>query len=634
MAVVIALVGCLSACDGITYKIISPPDDSIHDTLPESIIISYTLKPESPPEMTLNGVVVTDHFILGETEASAKATDLKTYIVNGENILRVNPPYGPHSTFIYDPMGPEIIILEADHGNRTKIKGVAVDDAGTGSLQVNGVAVAVNSDGSFTADVPAADVYDFKAEDFLGHKTSVQYRDYSLPYDRSLRARLNQSGMDFIAEELIPVVNGLDFNELVGGMTLYSAVKKGPLGNKWGPEGFLTNVSMHLDSIQLDPTKGGLRLRGVIKDVKLRLRLVMHDGFLPAIVIKPTANAASVVFNGNVNLSVGGHAPQIAISSLDIDVNHITFDGALGVFNPIMSPIVTAIVGLFEGRIANAIKNPLNKAIPELLDGLIPSSYDWQVSGSKMRMTFFLEELFTTDQSLILGLSGGVEAVSPNPLVAEPLGPRYTSDSLPNPVASQGDFSLAVNTNVINQALVAAYYSGITHMMILDDEIELNLPRDDTPGDDGTSRILIDPISPPCVQGNGSGTRLSAHGLRITHQMIKEGQWATQFSTQVSVVADIKISADSDSTLSIKFVSAPSVKVTNTEIGKGISISDSFINEMVNSVMPNVMQEISKSLSGIKIPEVEGYTFKPESFHGLGANKGHVGMAGTLKKAP
>ncbi|MDX1695999.1 MAG: hypothetical protein R3208_19695 [Ketobacteraceae bacterium] len=619
-SVLLFFLSLLAACGG-DYQIIDPPKGTVTDTPPE-ITVAYKERPEIMPTVMLNGNDITALFNMAGAQASARGDAIAEYLVQGTNAIEVRSDPTVARQFIYDTEPPKVVVQSAQRGSLVAIRGRVVDDAGADALRVNGLEVAVDGKGNFVAEVTPADRYLFSVEDRLGYASEIEYRDYRLLYDDSLKARVNQSGLDFITRELVGLVNALDFNELIGGTELY---KSGIF------RGELTSIDLYADSFNMDPQSGNdLALTGIFKDVRVKLRLVN------IIVIKPTMNVDTVRMTGNVLVGVSEGNPDIVITDLNVDLQNVSFEGAMGGFDKFLGGLISGLVERFEGRIGNAIKGQVNDLLSRQLAELIPSTYELELSGKRLQMHFNLKDISTNDNSLFVGLSGGVLPLDRNTLIAEPLGPIFTSDALPQP-KYEGDLGIAVNTNVINQTLVAAYASGLTHLTLIGDEVSFDLPRFDA-ALPGTNRLLVNPSSAPFIQlqeeGGQSSTTLDIRNLEILSQTRREGAWRQDFAVELDTSVEINVDINEDSTLAIHFVSQPRIDLLDITIGTGLTIPPEFVENLVRDEIPGIMDQVSQSLSGIRLPQLAGYILTADDFHPLGANKTHAGLTASLSLAP
>lgn len=623
LATVAALLTGLTACGG-DYIINNPADKSIHQTPPD-IVVSYKKTPESLPNMVLNGQPVTEFFAPTPTEATATGEDLADFVVQGNNRFQVSPPTGPQVNFIYDTQGPRIVITQATRAGTVNIEGIAVDAAGARSVRVNGIEADVEPTGRFSVQVSPADTYTFQATDVLDQSSSVVFGDALLINRDLIKARIQEDGIDFIATELVDVVNALDLNALVAGTELYrSGIFRGEL----------TSLSMKAESFALDPTNNGINLTGVFTNVRAQLRLVQ------VVVIRPTAVIDRVIMNGNVTVGVNSNNElEAVINTLNVDAQGIHFEGALGGLDRFLGGVISGLVNQFENRIGNAIKGAVNNTLKEKLADLIPTSYSLPVACRELGIDFKLNSVSTTDDSLIIGLSGAVLANSVSSAVPPPLGPIYTADPLPTPVFGAGDMSFAINANGINQALVSIYSAGLTHLMMLNGNTYVNIPRDDALGNNGDSRILIDSLTPPQISitnANGKAlTTIDLPRLQISSEAKQQnGAWNEAFRVVLSAKVAASLAIGSDNKLSITMGDNPSIAIEEAIVAGKPTSGNNLVNEAIRIAIPKIMANISTSINGIEIPSIAGFAITTEAISAIGTNHRHLGISGKLNKLP
>lgn len=627
----------LAACKE-TPQIAAPVDGSVHTSAPTEYKLTYKTKPAALPKVTLNGVSVESSFVMAATEAIANGADLASKLKEGKNLLQVDPPLGPKVSFIYDTVGPEVVVLSANAGSPITIQGVAIDAVGTDSLTINGVDVDVASDGTFDAEVASTDIYTFDAVDTLGHASQVQHARQTLLYNPSLSMRVNQSGLDIATNRIISMINGMDLSATVGAAPLYDTTWKGPSGETYGADGFIDDLTLSAQSFNLNLGAGGTSaFDGVISYAHLQLRLQLHNGLLPPTVITIGAEVGPLEFAGDLSAVAMEHQPVITLSNFSFNVGAVTLDSVPDVFNAMLSPMISGIVNLFSGQIAGLVEDKLSSALPGLFAEIIQDSYTISINGLDMAMALQLEDINTTDDSLLITLSGGVTPITSNALIPQPLGPVYTADTLPAAAVGEGDFAVSVNTNVINQTLASAYAVGLTHMNIMGEDIHFSLPRNDTLGDEGATRILVDTQTPPSVKleevDGEAATTLSIHGMKIISQLKKNGVYKTQFSASLNAKVGISLSVNAENKLDVVFVNTPMVDITGVSLLDGPELSDSFndtVNYSIAAGIGQIMEELAKPIASIALPSFACMSFTPGNFSAVGENHSHAAMTGSL----
>ncbi len=630
----------LAACKP-TYTITNPVKDSVNTTPPPLYRFTYSTQPQKLPAITLNGTRVETYFAMTATEATANGADIAQFLREGKNRFQVDPPLGPMVSFIYDTVGPEIVVSQADANTPATIKGLAVDAVGVKSLLVNGVSTTVSSDGSFSATVDPADIYTFDAVDNLNHVSQTQYTRYGTNYNPSVRMRINQSGINFATSKIINVLNGLDLNKQVAGRKLYDNTWTGPSGETYGADGFIDSLSISASAFNLNLGNGGnSSFNGTLTTAHAVLRLQLHNGLLPPTVIMVGANIGPLDFSGNLNAQAINHQPVITLSNFDFNIGNVAVDNVPSVFQAMLSPTIAGLTNLFSGEIGETLSGVLNSALPGIFAEIIQNSYTIQINEMKLAVVAQLEDITISDNSLLVTLSGGVTPINPSALIPQPLGPVYTPDTVPEPPIGGTDLGIDVNTNVINQTLVSAYAVGMTHMDIQGSNTYLGLPRDDSRGAEGASRMLVDTLTPPQIHvtegaDGHAKTTLSIRSLKISSQHKSNGVYVNDFTADVNAKVAISISVKADNTLDIIFVSSPEVTINGIAIGSNLVFTDAandIVENFVSLGIGAIMEQLAKPLQGIKLPSFACIAFQPGSFDAVGENNTHVQMTGSLFK--
>jgi len=646
-AVIALLCLGLMAC-GSDYKITEPLKDSVHTSPPATFKVTYTKQPETLPKMTLNGFNVESHFVAGATEAVGDGADFAVNFIEGYNTFQVDPPSGPKVKFIYDELGPEVVILGSTVDNVATIDGIAVDEMGVTTLSVNGTDVTVAEDGSFTAEVPLADIYNYEATDTLGHVSNTQYASLGLDYDPSLTVKVTQNGLDAAMDQVVNALNGLDLNSLIAGSMLYDGTWQGLFGETYGADGFVRNITMSAKEFGLDLAAGNnIGFDGIINTVHIKLTLRLHNGFLPPTIINVGANVGAIDLAGNLALGVEDRMPTVDISGLSFDIDAIVIDDVGVVFQAILSGLSTGILNLFDGPISSAIAGLLNKAIPDLLAGIIKESYTIRIndgiSNYDMAMALNLASITTTEEMLTASMAGSIIPINPDLDIPQPLtGTLYTSDALPEANLGNADFAVSINTNVINQTLASAHSVGLTQMNMAGTNLQFGLPRDENLGGESiVNRILVNNQTPATVQiddfNGAAAIALSIYGLEMAVESKKNGAatYTNDLAVRLNAKVALAVGVAEDNTLDISFPSAPQVIITGIRIGTGNWITNG-INEVASDLIATsfgaVLEELAKPIANIELPSFACLALIPDNITAVGGTNAHLNVAGSLVK--
>ena len=639
----------LSACNS-PYKIVEPTDGALYTSAPAVFKISYDAAPATPPSITLNGIVVNSFFTFGPTEAVAQGSDLALYLVEGKNTFQIDAStFGPKVSFTYDTKGPEVLVLNADMQNPNTINGLLIDTAGAKSMFVNGVSATIAANGSFTSQVPLADIYTFDLVDKLDHVSQTKYSRFGLTDSNPiLGMRIKQSGLDFAMGAVVNILNGLDFNALIGGTPIYDTTWKGPSGETYGADGFIDDLDLSTQNFGMTLGENGdSSFSGHIINVHAVLRLRLHNGLLPPTVITIGANIGSIDLSGNMKMSVVNNVPMITMSNFGLNIGQITLDNTPAIFNAIISPVTAGLTNFIMTAFSGIISKTLNTALSSIISQLILDSYQISMYGRDMSAVLKLEQLTTGSGSLVMTMSGGVAPVanSVDPLVAKQLGALYTADVLPDPSVTTGDFSMDINTNFINQIFASAHAVGLTQVNTVSaagTNVKTNqfgLPHDDSIGADGDTRTLIEMQSAPQLTVSKSGnlpvTKIYMYGLTMKGQKKVNGVWANVYRASMNVTADVKLSVGADNLLQFTVASVPNINITSIAVGDGPDLPGA-VNDLVNGFVQGgigfVLEQLTAPLTNLKLPSLMCMSMTFDKIKSVGNNDTHLDLAGTFLK--
>ena len=202
----------LTACKSVTVD--NPVNGEVYTDIPD-IQLSFPSGRPDPFEVSLNGQDITSVFSVTDAGASATAASIESYILSGENLLKVVKPDTSVVSFIYDISGPVVHVTSVTDGATLTVVGYAEDPSGVASLTANGSAVTLADDNSFTASITAASYIEFVAQDSLGFTSTQRYADESVVMEEAMALRINRNGLDFMVAEIETLLEGDDLNALI-----------------------------------------------------------------------------------------------------------------------------------------------------------------------------------------------------------------------------------------------------------------------------------------------------------------------------------------------------------------------------------------------------------------------------------
>lgn len=634
----------LTACKS-NYTIESPTKNSVHET-PPTFVVNYPSQPETLPKMTLNGFQVQSFFVAGETSATGDGNEFANHFLEGYNTFHVDPPAGPSVKFIYDAKGPQVVVVGSEiiDGNAI-IDGLAVDEVGVVSSSVNGTAITLAADGSFTVSVPESDVYTYVSEDGLGHVSTTLYAAMGTHWDPALTARVTQAGLDAAMLEIVHAINEMDINGMLAGTEIYNATTNGLLGETYGPAGFIRSIDLEADSVSLDLENGNnANFQATINEVYAAITLRSYNGFLPPLDIEIGATISDIVVSGNVALGATDGVPDVVLSNFSFDFGAVDLDGVGDLGDAIITGITDGMMLLLGNQISGAIQLVVNIALPTVLEEVLQQDYIIRIRDSvadhDMSVAPSISAITTTDEALFAALGLSIVPATPDLDVPQMhAGVLYTDDALPDAeLAPDANIAVTISTNLINQTLASAHSVGLTHMNLTGFYSQFGLPRDDSlGGEEQNNRLLINNLTAPTVQvaevADAASITMKVYGLELLSESKKEGVYSNDVGVRVDASIPLSIGVDSDNTLAVGFAATPEVIITGVKLGAADWIT-SGINELgteiINDSFTQVAEVLVQPIANIKVPAFACTLFTPIAIEAVGGENSHLSFNGSL----
>lgn len=632
--VLVFVSGCVPSNNG-PVTINQPSSNVVYDE-PPKLEITYQ---KQPTLIRLNSADVKSFFDLGETSGTANTAEFASFLREGVNKLQVNPPFGPRVSFVYDSQGPTVVIKTVQGNGPIRVKGELVDPSGAESLVVNGISASVNASSEFDVMINPSSKYNFVARDKGGKSTTTTYAAPGQVFDRIITANVSQKALDDLAKDIEPIiqtVNTAPFlpkvnREIREALPITSAtlatIEITDL--KW------SGIALDLD-LKPDSQMGRIGFDANLTDINVKLSVRPKILFIPAPFTVP-ATAKLTFANATGDAKVFGENGRLAVN-----VDELSLDP---------SGVKVSIIGDYDSlilsAIADAVLPALKSVVSTFVDGIIEGVLDGElaemgdevvldIGGRQLGITPLFKSFTSTDDNLHVVLGGVMEAKTSDPGVPKVLGSLYSSDPLSD--AQAANFIYAnVSSNLINQALMSAFQTGLTHFALINNsELLVGTQNRGEDKPSGTNRILITPSSPAFfaideVKGDPSVT-FGLDGLKLDVQNKGGSGYGSLFTTEVDLTAKVVLGVNSDDTLKISFAGAPDVSLRNTKIFNKLTVNEQFIDRVIDLVMPIILPKIAEATRSIEIPRFAGYIIKVDDFAAVGSENSHLGVGLTLDK--
>ena len=648
MLLLVAVV-VLAACNEV--EITAPEASSVHADKPSDFRIMFGGN-SAPKDLKiqLNNVDVTDEFIVSKAEAYANGSDLENSVFSGRNVLWVRAYNKTDSVaFYYDNSGPEIHILNADHDALT-VTGYVSDDSFVESLVLDGVAVDLDADNNFTAAFRSQALNTFTATDSLGQTATNTFARSDNEFN-GISARLNQGGFDFLTSALEQELNSADLSHIVTGMELVPILSSGlfDLNMQVTSLGF-NDVGVDLTVLENERLDTDISASNVVLGFRMTGSILF---FLP---YDSTGTVKMSYLDAGTDLLLDVRNSDLDISLANTAINHsnpvITFNDTnaiQSIFDRLVSAVVSAVAPLVEKALVNILEqiivpimSDFIKDIPINLEVVTPTE------GEAINIYALPTFLDSADRGVTVDLGTRIWAPQPSADVRRALGSLYVEGETPTmsdvtPDGTPFHFGASISTNVINQALMATYESGMLTVEISEEyypqattsAISVYRSEDTDIQEADEIRMSLAPSSAPYVKlmpADGAAGVLAWYDVTLTFELYKSrwGEFRTLFGTTFNLEVPFEVNSTEDGYLSVGLEQLPTLFITATDQSGMIRLTPEFINSTLDYFMPLVMPSIAENLKVVPLPRIYEHTLLMRDFWVAGSGNNTLALAGDL----
>ena len=256
-------------------------------------------------------------------------------------------------------------------------------------------------------------------------------------------------------------------------------------------------------------------------------------------------NGGEMVNNGTFSMDLIKHGTDV-LKMIDVKAS-LTGDESSGTSKQgLIDAIIAApaIRGMMKGIIVNVVNDNLD----EIKLGT-NKVFD---SGAELDLSMKVEELATDKGdadnigNLYLSMSGSFDTIKADPTIPPALGSYYVNDQpvIATPIDAGSSLGVVVNSNMVNQALLAMYNTGATHLTMLNGKMFTGLGVTDNEGVDGDMRVELNPSSPGEFYIHGTSTNqalISFRGAEMIISTLKSGTWKENARIDIDIKAGVKM---------------------------------------------------------------------------------------------
>ena len=651
MLLLVAVLG-LAACD--QANIVTPTNNSVSIDKPVTFQIAFTGS-AAPTDLAiqLNTADVTDLFTVTDVNASADGALLADHVFSGRNIFRVKA-YNQikQVAFYYDTEGPEIHILDANRETMT-VTGYVSDPGGVESLILDGVAVELGENNSFSTAFMDQPFNTFEALDGFGHSSTTEIARGDNEFN-GIAARLNQGGLDFLVNVLEGELAKADFQEIVDNIGTIELLNAGIFDLN------LTVTSLNLDNIDIgldvqDDEKIDTSLYTQNFELGVSLSGRVWILFIPVDWSSGATIQMDELYVGtDLLLDILNSDLDIALSSTTVDHSAIKIDlhntpNILNFIDMLTSAVVNVVAPLFEDLFINILEKII---IPIVSDFIKDIPITLQLVTLDDGEELMIRALPTYLDSFGNGISVdlGTRIWAPNPPAGIPgsLGSLYVEGETPSlgsttPDGTPFHFGASISSNVINQALHAAHEAGVTTMDISPGfyanatpaGIAVYTPADADIQEGDQIGMRIEPASAPYIKlmpADGAAGVFAWYDVKLTFDLYKAewGEYRTLFGVTFNLEVPFEVNSTEDGFLSIGIEQLPTLFITKTDTTGMIVLPPGFINSTLDFFMPAVMPRLAEELKVVPLPRIYEHTLLMRDFWIAGSGNNNLSLAGDL----
>jgi len=557
-----------------------------------------------------------------------------------------------------DSTGPELTIDEPDrgdwvYGDAGTVSGSVNDEwSGVASVTVDGDAVGVESDGSFSTE----ESYDFgmnvvetSATDTDGNVSTDtrallagDFEPYGDGISGGLLARLHEGdgGLGELESMGVGLVSAADLSALIPS-PVYDYEEETCTTVLWWEVCvtwysitlYVTNPTIGSSSMSLDPKSTGLL------DADLEVDDVSLDwsgsGTVLGIGYSGSGDITADWLNVAMELDpyVSSNQIYVDVDSVDVTSGGFDFDFDSWLWD-VIDYLGIPVDSWIEGYVESAMEDAVQSSVPDVISAALQDleiGYSFDVGDQTYDMDALPDDIDVDETGITLSLETYFTADSWT-ISRTGEGSLYQGYSQPVWTGSPGTI-LGLSGDFLNQVFLAFWGGGLLDMTMTADDLGLDvndlavfLPTltDLTV----TTEALLPPV---VVPGTGSSLLdMQVGDLKLTLYNGPAESGYEMIEVYVSAIVGLDLSATSDATLSaslgdmdlyfdVVYPDAGSMGAADTEA-------------LLEALVPLLLPSLTDALGEVPIPDISGYTLTNISVGLDGAEDGYVTLGGDISK--
>ena len=630
LLIVLLLTGC-----GATIE--TPRNEKVYTDPPDVII--KRVEPGPNFRVLLNDQDITDFFVFDKKRATAEASNIATFLVDGQNSLQMIDPDTDVRNFYFDNTGPLIHLLNVSRNGDITLSGYAEDPSGVASVRVNNKAVTLDFANRFALSIPNASIIRFTTTDQKGFQREQVFAAPGNVLSQALGIRVGQGGLNFVATEIENLVEADVFAEMVRPLnpidrgTKRISVDAGPfsVGANVKYEIKVNDVTINSADFNLKPTNNNedLEVSGALRGAYADLTIyaegsVKVDLPWPADDIKISLDATmtgdldlnEVSFKGELdavanNGTIDSHVSlsQFNMSGIDLDI-----DGAPGVLGDFVSWLGNRATFLLELILKPQVSRVASNKVGEFINVYLPSialGFNNSVVNASIKPTDVLGPSEGLDIQLAANIS---PQTTHGPLQAGSL--HRANGFLPapstiSPNGTQRHVGIVVSEDIINQALAAATRSGMLNITLPSDAVPVLANIDPA---NSVIRARMVPSAAPSVdllgaQEKGLGVlTFNDFYLAFEAYSLDKQVWELMLGAELNVGATFDIGMTEQNNIALEVIGNPRIELLEFRGLASFLVNENTAQNLIDDFVPLLLPIALQSVGIIPMPSFSGYS--------------------------
>jgi hypothetical protein len=578
------------------------------------------------PSLTLlaTGTLTVTARITSPTRNNVPLSGSAMLIINGDppNVVLAFPPRGAMLT----------------GSSNIDVTGTVSSASGVMSLAINGQAVTIAPDGTFTQSVAATHGMNILRVDATDANGIVNHGVRSFHWSATykpgvtdvamarigdgIKARLEQSifddnaaDVDDFARIMELVLANLDFNSFIPsplvnyGDSPSCGCSIFPPSTCTGAQGYASNPRFSAPVADLTLQNGGLRFSLRVSNFQIALSA---SGEVICVDVGPVtgnATASTLTIASDVGITITNGMPRVTLTNTAVTIDNLTLNINLGIF----SSIANTIINLFRSAITSAVQNALQDALMDSLPGTLQNflasfAFNTMLNlpapiSSAISLGANISSASFTTAAGFLGLGTAFTSALGTMVPSAQLGSIMTPAPQAPALPSGKPMALALSHDAVNQLLYAAWKNTGLHID----------GRTLVPAVDGLiiEALSFDALLPPVIVANKtpgpSGLPLLIQ-LGDLHVVVaaSTGGATVMIEGYISAVAEAGISAMGTNRLTIAIGAIQDVGVELTSVSAGSGVPLAQLEMAFEQALPMLLPQLTSSvLQAFELPSFD-----------------------------